>query len=719
MNTERFATARSAPLPPTQISPEASPEEVDLASLARTLWRGKWKIVFWMLICGVLAVFWLINIAVPQYTAMSVVALENRNEQVTELDSVLSGLSAHPNTVFTEAEVLKARLLARKVVEKLNLTADPEFNHHIREKKSLLPESVGNIIKAVFGSGSEDGEKAPPPSDRQVMDDTIDAFLRRLAVSNIQRSLVFELRITTEDAEKSALIADTLADRYVQDQVDVKLDANARATEWLNGRVIGLEAELEEAENSVKDFRASSDVISEDALALRSRQLKDFRTRRGDLLAEQNAFETRIAELQQARATGPKAMALAADDPGLTALEGRLNGGGAGAREAFNARFAAVVQRAELERTRRIEQLAAIDGSIAELNTEVAKQSSELLELRQLEREAGATRQIYEYFLGRLKETSIQQGFRSADSRILSPAVVPATPSSPKSLLSILMALIIGLILGVASVLLRELRSKTFRIPEELEAQTGLTVIGEITRAKSSRRSHLLKDIASQSNSALTEAVRNLRTSIMLSSISGPPQVIMMTSSVPAEGKTTLSLALAHSMQSMNKKVLLIEGDIRRRTFREYFTPMGGTRGLMSVVAGESFLEDAVHYSNQLGVDVLMGEGTKVNATDFFSSDAFRQFLDVARKSYDFIIIDTPPVLAVPDARVIGPMVDVVLYIVHWDRTTKRQVRQGLHAFATVNVPVNGLVLSQINQTRQKSYGYGDGYGTYAKGYYQ
>ena len=102
-----------------------------------------------------------------------------------------------------------------------------------------------------------------------------------------------------------------------------------------------------------------------------------------------------------------------------------------------------------------------------------------------------------------------------------------------------------------------------------------------------------------------------------------------------------------------------------------------------------------------------------------FTSERFRDFLTDARKHYDFIVIDTPPVLAVPDARVIGPLADVILYVVHWDRTTQRQVRQGLHSFATVNVPVTGLVLSQINQKRQKGYGYGDGYGSYAKGYYE
>ena len=683
--------------------------------MAGTLWRGKWKILLWMLVCIALTMYWLTSVAVPKFTAMTVVALENRNEQVTDLDSVLSGLSAHPNTVYTEAEVLKARNLVRKVAQKLDLTADPEFNKHIREKKpSLLGTAIGSVRTALLGPQKE----RPAPSARKVMDDTVDALLDRLIVSNIQRSLVFELRVTTEDPAKSALIADTLADLYIQDQVDVKLAANDRATRWLTDRVSVLEVELEDSENAVKEFTASSDVISEEALALRSRQLKDFRTRRIDLTADKARLDMRIQDLQAAKAEGPETMARIADDPGLTGLASRLNSGGAATLTAFNTRFDAVLQRAWTERERNLEQVAAIDQSIAALDAEVKNQSAELLELTQLKRVAEANRLIYEYFLGRLKETSVQQGIQQPDSRVLSPAVQPERASSPKAAFSVLIALFLGFIFGSALVLLREMRNKTYRIPEDLEQQTGLTVIGEITRARSSRRKRLLDDIADQSNSALTEAVRNLRTSIMLSSVSGPPQVIMLTSSVPGEGKTTLSLALAHSLQSMKKKVLLIEGDIRRRTFREYF-PSKSSTGLMSVVGGDARLAETVYFSDKLDVDVLMGEGAKINAADFFTSEAFQKFLEDARKIYDFIVIDTPPVLAVPDARVIGPLADVVLYVVHWDRTTQRQVRQGLNAFATVNVPVTGLILSQINQKRQKSYGYGDGYGAYAKGYYK
>ena len=226
--------------------------------------------------------------------------------------------------------------------------------------------------------------------------------------------------------------------------------------------------------------------------------------------------------------------------------------------------------------------------------------------------------------------------------------------------------------------------------------------------------------LRSKSTSAASEAIRNLRTSILLSDVDNPPKIIMSTSSIPGEGKTTQAISLAHNLAGLDKKVLLIEGDIRRRTFSQYMEN-SSTGGLVSVVSGELSIEDAVVCDTGLGVDVLMGDKSSINAADLFSSTKFRNFLTAAREAYDFVIIDTPPVLVVPDARVIGHLVDSIIYTVNWDKTTKAQVLDGLRQFSSVGLRVSGLVLAQIDARGMKRYGYGDGYGAYAaygKGYY-
>jgi capsular exopolysaccharide synthesis family protein len=237
-------------------------------------------------------------------------------------------------------------------------------------------------------------------------------------------------------------------------------------------------------------------------------------------------------------------------------------------------------------------------------------------------------------------------------------------------------------------------------------------VIGQIPAIPARRRKNVLKYLTDKPTSAAAEAIRNLRTSVLLSDIDNPPQVIMSTSSIPQEGKTTQSLALTQNLTGLGKRVLLVEGDIRRRVFGQYFD-IKDRAGLISVLSGHNTLAEAAIHIDELGADVLVGEKAKTNAADIFSSGRFAALLEEARAQYDYIIIDTPPVLAVPDARIIGKSVDAIIYTVKWDSTSHRQVREGLKAFEDVKIRISGIVLSQINARGMKKYGYGDSYGAY------
>ena len=337
-----------------------------------------------------------------------------------------------------------------------------------------------------------------------------------------------------------------------------------------------------------------------------------------------------------------------------------------------------------------------------------------MIALQQLQREAEATRLLYEYFLGRLKETSAQEGIQRADSRILSKAVVPETAATPRKLLILVVSMLLGAGLGSLFVLLREARSNTFRTARDLEIFTGETVLGQIPLIPASVRKKVVEYLADKPTSAAAEAIRNLRTSILLSDVDNPPKVIVSTSSLPGEGKTTNSLALAQNLIGMGNKVLLIEGDIRRRTFNEYFKNIP-SKGMVSVLSGDTELDAAIFREPGFDCDLLVGEKTATNAADLFSSEKFRLMLQELRTRYDIIVIDTPPVLIVPDARIIAKQADAVLFTVKWDATTAPQVEEALRLFRDANQKVTGLVLSQISPKGMKRYGYGGEYGAYAR----
>ena len=604
--------------------------------------------------------------------------------------------------------MLRSRRLIGKVVDELGLIADPEFNSTLTEEPWY---SVGAIIDAMRRNVLGQNLQNPPLSDTSIRDHVVNALLAQISVSNVRQSYVFNLTVVTDDPAKSAQIANRLAELYVEDQIVLKFEKTAEATAWLTERVAELQIELEMSENQLKEFSSNTDLISPEGLVGVNRQLKDMRERQTGIVLSVAENARRVDALNVALASGDIArMADVANDPILRGLaaarEPSLN------QDQFEARFNDVLARAVMERDRAETQAQAVAISIAEITQSIATQSDELVALQQLQREAEASRLIYEFFLARLKETSVQQGLQQAESRILSYAVSPNRPSAPRKGTILVLSLIIGAVIGAGLVLLRELSKNTFRTPEDLEAKTGHAVVGQIPLVPARSRKKVLKYLQDKPNSGVAEAVRNLRTSLLLANLDKPPQVIMSTSSVPGEGKTTQSLSLALNLAGLGKKVLLIEGDIRRRVMSAYFE-VPEKSGFLSVMLGEVSLEDAITQLPGMNFDVLFGEKSQTNAADIFSSDRFGVFINSLRERYDYIIIDTPPVLAVADARIIGRWVDTTIYTVKWDHTTHRQVLDGLKSFDQVRVKIAGLVLGQISPKGMKRYGYGDSYGAY------
>ena len=501
---------------------------------------------------------------------------------------------------------------------------------------------------------------APPlsPKDETARqrEATIDGLLEQIKVRNVPQSLVFQIGVETTDPAKSARLANALVELYILNQLEVKFDATQQATKWLADRVSDLQADLERSEAAVKLFLAETDIATSTVLTALGTQLKELRD-----LIEVNVVTNGDA-----------------------------------------------TERAQLE------------TDFALVDAELRARNGEIIKLEQLTREAEASRLLYEYFLSRLKETSAQEGIHQADSRVLSNAVVPTRAATPHRPLILALFALGGCVIGCALILMREARSDTYRTARALEDATGYPVLGQIGRLPGRRTKDLMTYLSEKPTSAAAESIRNLRTSILMSNIVVPPKVIMLCSPVPNEGKTTVAFALAQNLAGMGKRVLLVEGDIRRQAFKKHFgARMAG--GLLSVLAGERAFSSVVFSDPLTGADILQGEKTNSSAADVFSSDKFKQLIGDLRRNYDHIIIDTPPVLVVPDARIMARVADSLLLIVRWDKTRKEQVSQALELFESIHLRVDGLVLNQINKRRMKRYGiatqYG-GYGVIGRQYY-
>ena len=686
-------------------------DEIDLLGLARTAWRGKWFIALVMFSLFALAVVYLYFVAVPMYRSTAVIALDSQEQNVvTDIESVLSGMGSDAATLNTEVVVLKSRQLVGKLVDTLELIKDPEFNGLLQPKPKYSPRAM---LRQMLGRPEP---SVPLPAG--IRNAVIDNVLRAMEVSYVRLSLVFEISVTSPNQSKAAAIANELARLYIEGQLQEKLDATESAITFLSDQTAKLQIELQVSEAELKAFNESTELVNLEFLSGLQRQVKELRERITGAGAATTDAETRLSRLKVLAAAGnPEAFAAFAGDPRLDDLIPRWKAGTI-KDPVLQSAVQAVVLRAETEVKRAAEQLSALVMSQAELDGQISRQSDELVKQQELTRSVETTRLMYESFLQRLKETSVQRGLQKPDSRLLSEAV-PRPAISPRKSLGAALALVLGAMIGLAIVFAREMLFASFRTSDELRHHTGLSVLGSIPVIPSNARKDALKYQRDKPTSVIAEAVRNLRTSILLSNVDNPPKVILITSSVPGEGKTTLALSLAQNMAGLGKRVILIEGDIRRRIFAEYFDVKAGV-SLLEALTDPSCLAKAELRQEDIGVDLLVAAKTNVNAADLFASEKFANLLTELRKSYDYILIDTPPVLAVPDARIIGPLVDAIVFCVLWNSTTRTQVRQGLEMFSSVGLKVSGLVLARVDSRQMKRYGYAGqyGYDAYRSKYY-
>ncbi|TNF13656.1 MAG: polysaccharide biosynthesis tyrosine autokinase [Rhodobacteraceae bacterium] len=658
-------------------------ETVDPLVTLAMLARG-WRVILAALALALVAAgLYLTMLATPRYVARATVILDTHRTEVVDFNGVVDGIRGDADELNSEVEVLRSRGLLNRVVEALDLVQDPEFNPRLASP-SWLDRGLSLLRPA-----------RPDASPQQIRDATTTALIEALKVRNLPSSYVFEIAVTSEDPAKAARIADTIAQLYIRNQIEVKFEATETATSWLTERVGMLKQELETAEGRVKTFNTQSPLISATALGALEVQLKDIRDRLSRIRHERDARETYLGALSEAQGAGDKRAAAA--DPALDRIAPDDQAG-------FDARFAALVAQAEADLLRAEDQIAALETSEVALQGQISRQGEDMIELQQLSREAEASRMLYEFFLNRLKETSAQNGIQQADARILSQAVIPDHPASPRRGLVLGLAAAIGIVAGIALVAARELRNTAFRTARELEAASHTLVMGQIPLLRAHARPEMLRFLLNSPGSPAMEAVRNLRTSLMLANVDAPPRVILTTSALPGEGKTTTAIALAVNLAASGKAVLLVEGDLRRHTLGEYFPGLTGGAGLASVLSGQVELEEAVQHDAESGLSLLIGDESTANGADLFASATYRHFLEEARGHYDHVIIDTPPVLIVPDARIQAQAADAVLFAVRWNATTQGQLDEALRMFETVNRPVTGLVLTQVDMAKMRRY---------------
>jgi capsular exopolysaccharide synthesis family protein len=563
----------------------------------------------------------------------------------------------------------------------------------------------------------------------------IDAVLRGVSASNDGQSYTIHIGYSSAEAQLAAKLANLYAQAYIENQLDSKAAAAERASAWLSERLVELRGNLEASEMAVQNFRHSADIVEDKQGTVTAQQLNEVNSQLVQARAERLDIESRYANLQSILASGgdiesqPDVMAsgvIANLRDRLAELNRRKSENESQYTELYPADknldtdIATLQGQINAEAKRVIGSLAsqlgtargkeaALAGELARLKRQFGEGSDAQVQLRLLERESDANRAVYEAYLNRLKETTEQGKMQEPDSYLISSAVPPVRPSYPRTFPLLFLGALFGGLTGVAIAFLRELFEHRLHTVEDVEELTGLRVLALVPSLPMARLFKPENYVLRRPRSLFNEALRTTRTAIALCRSGETSKVILVTSSIPDEGKTVFCLSLARSLAADNHKVLLIDADLRRPSVAKAFGSYP-QYCLADVLDGSAELQQAIQVDAKSGAHYIGANDDVLNPQDLLSSNRMALLISQARREYDAIIVDTPPILLVADAALIARWTDHCLFFIRWGSTARDYVAHALRRLDLYKVAVSGVILSHVNTRRHATFAAGEGY---------
>ena len=665
----------------------------------------------------------------PTYRAQATLLIEAEEAKVVSIEEVYGINSSNNEYLKTQFEMLKSTALAERVTKSLKLVDTPYFQE-VLNKKSLLGSLITSI-KNIFGMD----EVAPDEDlERSQLERVSNIIAKGLSVSPVRGTQLVKLSFESTHRHMAKNIVNTFARLYIQSNLEAKASIAQRAIDMLSERLGGLEDRLEASELALREYREQEGLIDlQGVTTLVSKQLNeltsqivDVRRQKAELeaLSEQVVDENGALSLEELESVSSILNdtlvqhfkeAEAEADAKLEELAQRY---GPKHPEMLAAR--ADLDVATRKYTKQLKNVAegisqeysAAKRKERRLLKELESGKNELQEIRRkefaltrLQREVNSNRQLYNTFFKRVKETTETVDLATANARVVDAAKVPLTPVKPRKALIVVAVFIICLMLSFGVALLIDILDNTFKTTEDIESKLNAPLLGILPKLADlgGEKDNLSRAFYDEDHKKYAEAVRTIRTGLQLAGIDKPLQVTMVTSSVPGEGKSTLSMNLAHSL-GLNEKVLLIDADMRRPSVGKKMGFAVGTPGLANLIAGNASNEACIQSVE--GIDVMVAGAVPPNPLELLSTEKFGNIVKQLRESYDRIIIDSPPTQAVSDALILSTHSDGLIYVVKAASTSVHLAQAGTGDVLQAGAPLTGVVLNQIDLDKQSSYSY-------------
>lgn len=744
--TDEKAPFRDWSVPPVQAEPSAKLRELLRAFLRRR------KLIFLTLLVLNAISFVAVHMIKPRYTAEATLIIGPRQAQVLDLKAVLSGLSGDSEAIESEVQMLRSRRVARSVVQQLHLDENPEFNPPpkapglmadlprlmtvmtglARTKWNgiagryapalMLPETAALAVSPDGGDGTL--RDATDSRTRDPLALTIDNFLRHLAVTPKGHSRVVSVSFDSNDPSLAAAAANEVVNTYIADQLNAKREATASAHKWLEDRVAEMREQVINADQAVAAYRRRAGITQGRTGTLLSEQISTLGEQAVQARITRSNAEARLQALQNTpaasrrldslpevqgsvviqglRAQESTLLAQAAD---LSRTYGEQHPRVAAARAAAGAvegRIASEIGKiaGALQDEVRTAQAreAMLSANLASLRRDVDRGTESEVELSALQHEAEANRALYDRLLARSRETNVEGGLQQPDAQVISAADAPDNPSFPNPVIILPIFFLASCIATVLLVFTVEFFDNGFSSLEQVEATLGVAALGVVPRLKrgAGGRRELATYQSEHAQSAFGEAVRSLHTSLMLSSGDQPPKVVLISSAMPGEGRSSVVLSLARLMASCGKRVVVVDCDLRRPALHKAF---GGSQspGLIDCLSGKAQVFDVLQCDVSSPAYLVAAGSKGWVSPDLFASEEMRKLVATLSDRFDLVLLNSSPVLAVSDTRNLCQLADKTVFVVRWQDTRRFAVVAALRQVLEAGGSLAGVLLSMVD----------------------
>jgi capsular exopolysaccharide synthesis family protein len=672
--------------------------------------------------------------ASPVYEARVQLMIETERPRVVVFKDTVETDTDKADYQQTQHRILMSRGLAARVMESLSLWQNEEFTG-APQRGSVIHRVLDPVVEAGAAVVARFSAKPPPPIKSDDAANAalasrareIDAFLRRLSVAPIRNSRLVDVKFRSGDAKLAADIVNALADAYIKQNLDFKSKSSKEASDWLAEQLEAQRAQVLKSEGALQKYREQTDAMStterEAAVQQKVAELNTSLTR-AQTERTQKEYETRAL---QALAGNPKALdaspivsanpqvqaaraelvelqrqeraavdTLGAKHPDLIKLRRSI--------EAADARLrteqARVVQtlQTELQASRAQENILA--NAIESQKSAATAMRRKQIEYDALEREAASDRQIFDSLLQRAKETGVSGDLMASNIRVVDAADIPHSPISPQKGRDMAIVLGVALVSGVLAAFVSNYLDKRIKTPDELKQQLGLPCLGLVPLLNGYRES-VAPLLTNDMPALFQEAFRAVRTSVLFASLGDQSRTLLVTSTGPHEGKSLIATNLAVSLAQTGRRVLLVDADMRRPTAHSLLS-RSKSPGLSGLNDSRWRLEAAVQ---ETGISdlFLVGAGeTPSNPAELLASQRFEELVTEAACAYDWVVIDSPPVMAVTDAALIAHLVSGVVFVVGSEQTSAETALNALEKLHAAHGRFVGAVLNRVRLERDQ-----------------